>query len=331
MQLVSTSGRAWWTWWTIGLVSYFVGVALVGSIPGNQAALGGALSISWPILAYVGSRKSSKEIWQSPMVLWATTLMLIAVVGRWFPSTFTAVVFVIILIPGVIAALIARAVRSHRARRSAAVSVQAEDGQSDSTPEPSAKPSGLNWKSWPLRLGVAIPAAIILLIAVSASMSTKSHDTPATANDCGEAVAPTVEYLATVNNQIIYAFATDIEFAKVSGSIGTLTPSLYGADLRRSEQLLSAWTKATESCWNDEGVHALKSTLGEATDAFIAAGDDTAALTKSNEAMFRLRALAVEGNKYATSIRLGTPFKSEGEHAEVEPEVPRGPAATAVN
>ncbi len=92
--------RPFWIWWWIGALSLIIGVALVGSISGDQSYLGKPLALTWPILAAVGIFKSTQSIWRSPLVYWGLALIVTTVFGRWFPSNGTATLLALTLLVG---------------------------------------------------------------------------------------------------------------------------------------------------------------------------------------------------------------------------------------
>lgn len=77
-----------------------MGIALVGSISGDQSPLGNALALTWPALAALGVSKSTRSIWHSPLVYWALALMVLTVLGRWFPTDGVAALVVITFVLG---------------------------------------------------------------------------------------------------------------------------------------------------------------------------------------------------------------------------------------
>jgi len=84
-------------------LSLIIGVALVGSISGDQSYVGKPLALTWPILAAVGIFKSTQSIWRSPLVYWGLALIVTTVFGRWFPSDGSAAIllFTLFVVGGV--------------------------------------------------------------------------------------------------------------------------------------------------------------------------------------------------------------------------------------
>lgn len=188
--------RTFWTWWALGLGSYFAGVFLVGAIAGDQVFLTWILSLTWPALVYVGLRRSPHGLWREPMPLWGIAFMASAVIGRWIPTTATATILVLILMPGIIIAFVARAVLRHRRRNEplhdlvdetpatqpghvgepAAHLTPQHPALTEVEPEAHERYTGINWRSWRARLALAIPAAIILIVLVSTMVNNSQAD-----------------------------------------------------------------------------------------------------------------------------------------------------------
>jgi len=188
LRPTSRALRPFWIWWGIGGGTFVLGIMIVGAIPGDQLLLSDVLTATWPVCLFVGIYRSQARFWQSPLAVWAFAAMASVVIARWFLSTSTVTVFLLVWTLGFIVA----AIWWYRASRwdgYLAPNIESEDLSSTDVIDPTLnqEPRTLTpwYRRWPVIIG---GLGALVLIPLSLYQLNQSEEDPAASDRIFDAI-----------------------------------------------------------------------------------------------------------------------------------------------
>ena len=201
LRPTSRALRPFWIWWGIGGGTFVLGIMIVGAIPGNQVLLSDVLTATWPVCLFVGIYRSQARFWKSPLAVWAFAAMASVVIARWFLSTTTVNVFLLVWTLGFIVA----AIWWYRASRwdgYLAQSIQSEDPSSTDVIDPTQNQEPKTPTAWYRRRPVIIGGlGALVLIPLSLYQLNQSDEDPAASDRIFDAIGDQISSSLTPAQQ----------------------------------------------------------------------------------------------------------------------------------